>query len=106
MIKHVVVLRFLPDADQRAIDRYTRALAQLPEQIPGILDFQYGADIGKAQGPQFAHNWDFTVSATFESLADYAVYSNHPAHLALVADYLGGLMQDRAGVQYELRPPA
>lgn len=99
MIRHVVVIRFIPDADQHRIEDFAQAVAKLPDEITEVVDFSCGPDVGKAQGGQFEGNWDFVVQATFRSMADYRVYADHPAHHRLKDRYLAGLMQDRAGIK-------
>jgi len=101
MIQHVVVIRFVDGAPQEAIDRFADAVSQLPQKIPGVVDFSCGPDVSKMRSAEFAENWDFAVMASFHSLDDYKVYADHPAHHALKEQYLAGLLQDRAGVQLE-----
>jgi len=106
MIQHVVVIKFLADADTAAVRRFTEAVAALPRHVPGVRSFVCGPDVSRAMGQEFAQNWDYTVMATFASITDYQAYASHPAHAALKDDHLAAILQDRAGVQIELSEPA
>lgn len=101
MIRHTVLLRFVADADPGAIAAYARDLAELPHLIPGVVEFSFGADVGKRIDHSRASNWDFVVTAAFETYDDYKVYADHPDHHALVAKHLDQLMEDRAALQIE-----
>lgn len=101
MIRHVVLLRFVEEAHESAIEQYAHAVAELPALIPEIVTFTSGRDVGKAFGPAAATNWDFVVSATFADLEAYRRYAEHPDHRALVERHLAGLMSDRAALQIE-----
>jgi hypothetical protein len=101
VIRHIVFVRFKSDAEEAAIERYVEAVKSLPKAIPSIVDFACGRDVGKAQHPELAANWDFVVSATFRTLPDYLDYATHPEHLALVEKQLVNIMSDRAALQIE-----
>jgi hypothetical protein len=101
VIRHIVFLRFNDDAEEAAVDRYVDAVSRLPTVIPWIVDFTCGRDVGKAQAPELASNWDFVVSATFRTMADYLGYATHPEHLALVESQLVHLIRERAALQVE-----
>lgn len=101
MIRHIVLIRFVSGADQAAIGRYSRAVEELPNLIPEIVDFSCGRDVGKSEGLGPSQNWDFFVSSTFRNFADYLIYAEHPQHKALVDRYLVGLMSERAALQVE-----
>ncbi len=102
MIRHIVFLRFDSAASEADIDRYVEALGGLPRQIPSIIEFVYGRDVGRSYRADLATNWDFVVSATFMNLDDYLGYATHPEHLKLVQDHLIDLMADRAALQIEV----
>jgi len=102
VIQHMVVLRFLPTADEFAIAAFADAVAGLPEKVPGVVDFVSGPDINRVRGGEFTDNWDFGVMATFATRADYETYAVHPAHVALKKEHLTGILQDRAGLQLAL----
>lgn len=102
MIRHIVLLRFDKGAEESRIERYVRAVQELPTLIPGIVDFTCGRDVGNSLGAAaVGANWDFVVSSTFKSFEDYVMYAEHPEHKALVERHLVGLMSDRAALQIE-----
>jgi hypothetical protein len=104
MIRHVVMLRFVPDADASQIDRYVLAVPTL-RAIPGVEALAFGRNVdGRTPGIADSSmipssNWDFLVSAVFATYNDYQVYASHPIHRELIDTYLAGLVSDRAALQ-------
>src|SRR2546425_747040 len=97
MIRHIVMLRFAPDADTSEIDRYVLAVPTL-RAIPGVEALAFGRNVdGSTPGIADSSlipssNWDFVVSADFATYSDYLVYASHPIHRELVDTYLAGLV--------------
>jgi len=71
-------------------------LARLPDEIPEIKAYRFGADLGLAEG-----NADFAVVADFASVEDWRVYSRHPAHVRLIEEYILPIRESRVVLQYE-----
>jgi len=97
MIRHIVMFRW---SDQRTVaDDLLRALGAaldaLPGQIPEILSYQHGPDLGLAET-----NLDYAVTGTFADEASLAVYREHPAHLQMIADHITGRVGERVAVQF------
>lgn len=97
MFRHVVVFRWAPDVDARALQQALDALRRLPDRVPEVRAFTVGLDAGLADD-----NHDCVVVADFDDRAAYERYARHPAHLSLVADHLRPLLQDRVAVQHDL----
>ena len=97
MIRHVVLFRWVPEATSAQVDALSEALAELPGQIPQIRAYHFGPDLGAAAG-----NWDYAVTADFDSRDDHAVYRDHPAHVALIEEHIVPIRADRAAVQFDL----
>lgn len=92
--RHVVMFRWNDAADDAGRRAVSDALALLPAQIPEILRYRFGPDVGLADG-----NWDFAVVADFADQAGYEVYRDHPVHQAVITDRIRPLVAQRAAVQ-------
>ncbi len=79
MIKHVVIWRLHEEAEGRSKAENTRIflekLAKLPEQIPQIQDFSFGANAISQK-----EEADVVLIAQFENQAALDIYRKHPAH--------------------------
>ncbi len=101
MIRHVVMFKFLPEADGRTKEENVKETASrlraLPALIPEILHSE--VHIG-AEGANPA-NCDLLLISDFESLDTLATYINHPAHRAIGA-FMRPLRESRAAVDFTL----
>ena len=64
-IRHVVCIRWEPGTDSDAIAQICRELSRLPTAIPEIRAYEYGADLGLAEG-----NADFSIVAEVPGVDD------------------------------------
>ena len=89
MIRHVVIVRFKPDADTSKI---FAALKALQDKIPGILAITAGAD-SSPEGLQRGNSHGFTVD--FRDAAARDAYLPHLEHqkvgAMIVAAAVGGI---------------
>ncbi|MGB8862237.1 MAG: Dabb family protein [Ilumatobacteraceae bacterium] len=95
MIRHVVVFRWNDGVEEAHVAATSAAFAELPAQIPQIVSYAFGPDLGVAPA-----NFDYAVTADFESVDDFAAYRDHPAHQALLAAYLVPFIEQRHAVQF------
>ena len=101
MIRHVVMFKFLPEADGRTKEENVRLVAErlraLPALIPEILrsEVHIGAEGAKET------NCDLLLISDFESLDTLATYIDHPDHRAIGA-LMRPLRESRAAVDFEL----
>jgi hypothetical protein len=72
-------------------------LGALPDQIPEIVAFRFGPDLGVNEG-----NHHFAVVADFDDLDGYLVYRDHPAHLTVLAERIRPILASRSSVQFAL----
>lgn len=81
MVKHIVTFKFRGTAEERrdVANRFAEALRALPEQIDVLQAIQVGINENPAE------DWDLVLTATVPTMADVALYSQHPAHLAAAA---------------------
>jgi hypothetical protein len=71
-------------------------LSKLPDQIPVLRRIAVGEDAGLR-----ADNADFGVVADFDSPDDYPAYLEHPAHAAVVGEYVRPIVAGRTAIQFE-----
>lgn len=96
MVKHIVTFKLTgtPEERARVAAAFRDALLALPSQI----DVLQSMEVGINENP--AESWDVVLTAVVPTLADVAIYANHPAHVA-AARLLAGHKADRACVDYE-----
>ncbi len=96
MIQHVVMFRWNDGVDDAHVAATTAALTRLPGLIPEIAAYSCGRDLAIA-----APNFDFAVSARFQTVEDYVTYRDHPEHQAVVQSLIVPFVAVRAAVQFE-----
>ncbi|GAA0980851.1 Dabb family protein [Acrocarpospora macrocephala] len=97
MFRHIVLLAWTADATAEQKADAAAQLAKLPGAIPEIRHYEIGVDAGVNEG-----NHDLAVVADFDDVDGYLVYRDHPAHLAVITDYLKPILATRAAVQHQL----
>ncbi len=75
MVKHVVMFKFKKGAPESAIAEIEKELAELPGNIPEVLEFQSGRDVVHSE-----KSYDFALVSGFENLESLGRYRVHPAH--------------------------
>ncbi len=96
MVRHVVLFRFNPETPEADKQSLRDGLSELPTAIKEIQRYEFGDDLGVADG-----NFDFAVMAEFASAADFKAYAAHPRHLQLVTELVRPILAERAALQYE-----
>ena len=96
MVKHIVMFKLSGTPQERleVAGKFKEALLALPGQI----DVLRSMEVGINETP--AEKWDVVLTAVVPTMADVAVYANHPAHVA-AAGLLAGHKEDRGCVDYE-----
>jgi formyltetrahydrofolate synthetase len=94
-VRHVVTFVFRDGTTPEQIDAVTEGLESLPRQIPEIRDYRVGSDLGINEG-----NHQYAVVADFETVEEYLVYRDHPAHLAVITERIRPILESRAAVQF------
>lgn len=97
MIRHIVLLTLRADAPSQAATDIVRALLELPAQIPAIREYQAGVDLGINPG-----NATVAATAVFDDQAGYVEYRDHPAHRAVIKEFIDPVRESRAGIQFEV----
>lgn len=97
MIRHVVLFRFHDHVTAEQIAEFGRGLSEMVPQVPGIVAYAHGPDLGASDG-----NEDYAITADFASIDDYRIYRDHPVHRAVIERFTGPLVASRSGVQFML----
>lgn len=98
MIRHVVVGRLQPGADEQLLDEALRGLLLLP--MDGLLEMHVGRDAGLREG-----TWDYVVTADFTDAEAYRRYDADDHHHRLRRELFDVLSQEIARVQFEIPDP-
>ncbi|HVW31613.1 MAG TPA: Dabb family protein [Acidimicrobiia bacterium] len=96
MIRHVVMFNFRDGTTGDQKEAVRTALRALPEAIPEIRAYRFGADLGLRDD-----NFDFVVTADFDDVDGFVVYRDHPDHQKAVAEHIAPIVTARAAVQFE-----
>ncbi len=96
MIHHVAMFRFKEGTNAEQVDAATAALEALPSQIDALVNYKCGSDLGLMDG-----TWDFVVAADVANADDFLTYRDHPAHRAVVTDFMTPIIAEGARIQFE-----
>ena len=96
MIHHVAMFRFNEGTTAEQIAAATTALATLPAQIDVLVGYKFGPDARITDG-----SWDFVVVADLANADDFVTYRDHPAHRAVVTNFMAPIIAEGARVQFE-----
>lgn len=97
MIRHVVVITWLPEATAEQKQQVSEELATLPPLMTGLRSYTCGPDAGLNQG-----NPDFAIVADFDDADAYRAYRDHPAHLTVIKSAIAPISDQRKAVQFEI----
>ena len=96
MIHHVAMFRFNEGTTTEQVNAAAEALNALPPQIDVLIGYKCGADLGLMDG-----TWDFVVVADVANTDDFITYKDHPAHRAVVTNFMAPIIAEGARVQFE-----
>ena len=101
MLRHIVLIRFAPEADQAAIDRYAAEARRLAAAIGGVRSYVAAPDAARTIAG-VEGNADFAVVADFDDYAAFQAYTSHEAHKRLASDLLAPVLGSRTAIQIEI----
>jgi len=102
MIRHIVLMKWRPDADPAAVAEFAENCNRLPEKIPGVRRYQTGADIASCQSTKLRDNFDFGVVADFDDYVAFENYLTHEVHRTFVQQHVRPILEDRAAMQMQI----
>ena len=94
--RHVVMMRWTPEATEAQKSAVRAGLEELPSRIPEIRSYSLGTDAQVNEG-----NFDFVVVADFDDVDGYLVYRDHPDHQAVIQELIRPILAARAAVQHD-----
>lgn len=100
MIRHVVMFGIRGNGElspKQEAERLSEQLMQLPSQIPFLKNMEVG--VNSELAPE--DNAQLVLIADFDSIEDCAMYTIHPAHLA-VSEEIAKVKTSRSCVDYEI----
>lgn len=99
MVRHIVMFKLkefaTPAEKQAKMSEIKKELENLIHKIDILRMIRVDFNIN----PQEA--WDIILTTELDSLADVAIYANHPEHVAVAKNIIGPVKADRACVDYE-----
>lgn len=95
MLRHIVVMKFRSDADEKRIAEVQEGLGRLPDRIPEIDSYEFGRDIGRSD-----RSYDFSLVSSFADMDALRTYMMHPEHQKVVG-ILKEICEDIRAVDYE-----
>jgi hypothetical protein len=77
LVRHIVAIKFRPDAPEEQIQKLSEAFKALQDKIPGIIGFEYGVN-NSPEG--LNHGFTHVYVLTLENVAARDAYLPHPEH--------------------------
>jgi hypothetical protein len=96
VFRHVVLLRWKPEATPEQRAAVETGLATLPDVIPEIRSYTIGTDAHVNEG-----NYDLVVVADFDDVDGYLVYRDNADHRAVIRETITPILAERAAIQHE-----
>lgn len=95
--RHVVMFKWVEGTTTGQQDEVAAKLGELPGLIPEIRVYSTGVNAGVNPGGH-----EFVVVADFADRGAYLVYRDHPAHRAVIDEFITPIVAERAAIQYEM----
>jgi hypothetical protein len=96
VIRHVVMFRWNDSVTEADVAAVSAGLDALPVAIAEIVAYRHGSDLGLAPA-----NSDYSITADFANVDDFATYRDHPEHQRFIAEHITGRVAERVAVQFE-----
>jgi hypothetical protein len=80
MLKHLVFMKFHPDASPERIGDMEKGLGALPQLIPEIKYYDFGRDVMRSD-----RSFDFGLISHFDDRQSLRRYAEHPEHQKVLA---------------------
>lgn len=95
MIRHIVLIRFLPSVSEAAIADLFEELHQIKAKVPGLLDIT----AGKSESPEeMERGYMHGFIVDFSDWAALQAYQDHPEHQALGAKLVAASVGGKEGI--------
>ncbi|RSN72083.1 MULTISPECIES: Dabb family protein [Actinomadura] len=97
MLRHIILLRWSPEATEAQRAAAADAFRALPAAIGQIRALSCGPDLALGE-----NGHDFAAVLDFDDADGWHAYQRHPAHRALVADLVAPILAERAAIQIDV----
>ena len=97
MLRHVVLLKWTPDATEEQKQAVASELGKLPGVIDAIRVYRFGPDAGINPA-----NCDFAVVADFDDVDGYLAYRDHSVHRKVIDDTINPIVASRTAIQFRI----
>ena len=97
MLRHIVLVSFMPEASDDQIAAWRDAVNDMCETSAEVLSFSLGRNIGS--GP---NHHDAALVADFEDIDAFRRYTGSEKHKAYVEDHARHVTARLAAIQHEL----
>lgn len=96
MLRHMVMIKFKPDAHESIAGQVKAALEALPGRVPEIRSLEVGEDV--VRGPNSA---DLGLMVGLDDLGALERYRVHPDHRRVVEDLIRPNLETITAVDFE-----
>lgn len=90
VIQHIVLLKLKPGTTDRQVMDAFEAGESLANEIPGLIDFQFGRDHSEPE-----HGFGLASIIRFEDEGELHDYLEHPARLRYIEEHVAPLTEQR-----------
>lgn len=100
MVKHIVMFKFLEEAEGRSKAENVRMTKEMLDNLQGVVPTLLASKVSINSENADATNYDLVLEADFESFDTLKEYIVHPEHKK-VGVFMKPLRESRACVDYE-----
>lgn len=101
MIKHIVMFKFLPEAQGRTKNENVAIAKEMLEKLQGVIPTLVSSSVHAGYEDAAPTNYDLVLEATYASKEDLHAYIVHPEHKK-VGEFMRGVRESRTCVDYEM----
>lgn len=100
MVKHIVMFKFLPEAEGRTKQENASIAAQMLIDLQGKVPTLLNSEVRLNSASADASNYDLILISEFKDFEALNEYIVHPLHKA-VGEFMKGVRESRSCVDYE-----
>jgi len=100
MVKHIVMFKFLPEAEGRTKKENAEIAKKMLDDLQGKIPALLASEVRLNDDAADNSNYDLVLISEFESFEALNEYIVHPLHKA-VGEFLKGVRESRSCVDYE-----
>lgn len=101
MIRHIVMFRFLEEAEGKSRRENTAAAKEMLEKLVGLVPALLKAEVHINDEGAEPSNYDLVLITEHEDLEGLRMYAAHPEHLK-VSEFIGKVKESRACVDFKI----